>query len=240
MNSSDIKKKITKYQLKMENTKDNNKKKIYSQKVNHYKSIQKGGDSTLLQSAIDRQQQEVLNQIEKLKSSFNSDAIIDQINEAAKSSSGIRDQFDNLGQEVRDTVGNYANSFKQIMDELEGFETGGIDVSQIMNSVQVPGSVDELIINSLAKDIVAGKDVSKELELYGITDSDSNLTEAIAKLSGSAGISNATNINAGIPQTENEGMQTGTEESIVPNVNLNTNTKSNNNLTGGYSFRNWL
>lgn len=233
MNSSDIKKKIAKYQSKMENTKDNNKKNIYSQKVSYYKSIQKGGDSTLLQSAIDKQQQEVLNQIEKLKSSFNSDALIEQINEAAKSSSSMRNQYDNLGQEVRDTVGNYANSFKQIMDELTGFETANIDVNQIMNSIQVPSSVDELIINSLAKDIVAGKDVSKELELYGITDSDANLTAAIAKLSGNSQIENT---NTGIPQTENEDNQIGTEESIVPN----TNTKSNNNLTGGYSFRNWL
>ena len=242
MNSSDIKKKISKYQQKMENTKDSNKKKLYNQKITYYKSVQKGGDSSLLQSAIDKQQQEVLNQIEKLKSSFNSDAIIEQINEVSKSSSGMREQYDNLGREVRDTVGNYANSFKQIMDELSGFESANIDVAQIVNSVQIPGSIDELIIDSLAKDIISGKDVSGELELYGISSDDSNLTAAIAKLSGENSNQNSKNTNIGIPQTENEDVQLGTEESVVPNINQNTNqnTKQNNGMAGGYSFRNWL
>lgn len=241
MNSLDIKKKINKYQLKMENTSDSKKKNMYSQKINHYKSlaltnsqspvqnkmVQKGGDSTLLQSAIDKQQQEVLAQIEKIKSSMNSDSIIEQINEAAKSSSNIRDQYNNLGQEVRDTVGSYASSFKEIINELEGITSGEFDIEKIMGSIQVPGSVDELIINSLAKDIAAGKDVSAELNLYGISESDPNLTAAVEKLSGNPSINNVS-----IPQTDGEEVPpgTGSEESVVPNTGLE----------GGHYYKGWL
>jgi len=240
MNSSDINKKINKYQLKMNNTADSKKRDLYNQKINHYKlmarnTMQRGGDSSLLQNAISKQQQEVLSQIEKIKSSFNSDSVMEQINEAAKSSN-FMGQFDNLGQEVRDSVGSYANSFKEIMNELEGITQGevNIDVDKIMGSIQLPGSVDELIINSLARDIISGKDVSDELNLYGISESDPNLTAAVEKMSGTTtGTSNTGTLNTGnilIPQTEGEEPFVGSEESVVPG----TNTGNSGTQSGGY------
>ena len=240
MNS--INQKINKYELKLKENTDPQKEDMYKQKIDYYKSfIMHGGESALLQNAINSQKQLAMDQIESIKKLVESTNIDQQLKELAESSEEVIKKYDALGSDFRTSINNYSDSFKQVSDAIESIKPQDINIEELSdiknNLKQIPDTIDKLILRSLAMDKSKGIDISDELQKYGI--SENQVNEVMNELqAANMGINigpSSTNINSTLTNKGSNSINRGSNSTSTNrssnsgfmNINL-TNSGSNN------------
>ncbi len=169
--------KINKYSLKLKRNTDPEKGKIYNEKIKHYKSMIKKGGS--ISDIIDKRGDEVLEAVENIKASITGNDVQAQLDELMKSSEEALNNYNNLGNAFREATKKYMDITDQVIDKARNktfesdYKLPEDNVNDIKSNLErMTGSPDDLIISSLIRDIKDGKDVSNEVELYGLTDNE--------------------------------------------------------------------
>lgn len=166
--------KIRKYKLKLERNNDPRKNRVYQDKLNYYNNMKQFGG---LNDPVDAKISSTLNELEELErriSNFNIGDI--QI------SDDIENEITNLGKSIRDKKKDYIESLDQIKDKLDNIKLPEVDELRVDGDLlNVPNTIEDLILISLKKDRDEGNDISNELELYGITESDLDNVSSIRR-----------------------------------------------------------
>lgn len=159
--------KINKYQYKLKMARDDIKRKFYNQKLQHYNKYmeQKGGQSNNLLELIGTKVGEGKNEI------------IDMINNIEKYTTDKKNELgvlqksntdiNKLLEECRQKSTDAEKFIKDIKEKLLNINKNTTDKQTLnIKTDTVPTTINEVIIDSLKKDISNGINVDNEIKMY--------------------------------------------------------------------------